>query len=183
MSFKIKKILLILPVISLIFALNVAPASAYVDYKTLDIPPYSQEESNWCWAATSQIVIDYIGYGFHTQDEIVEGVKGSVVNETANQYEDKESLTDWGVSTSLTTSYITFATIITNIKNYEPIKAFRLLYETTGHDFLIYGFYEYTDISQQDVYYFNPDPYSDSYYITSYNTFKTNWKFTLYNNR
>ncbi len=36
-------------------------ASAYVDYQTLSISSYKQERDNWCWAASSQMAISYLG--------------------------------------------------------------------------------------------------------------------------
>jgi hypothetical protein len=39
--------------------------------KTLDVPFHCQEESNWCAAATGQMIADYYGYA-HTQSEVAE---------------------------------------------------------------------------------------------------------------
>lgn len=48
----------------------------YVDYELLSIPTHKQEKNKWCWAASSQMVIDYLG-GNETQRDIV--VKGSLL--------------------------------------------------------------------------------------------------------
>jgi len=43
----------------------------FISYKTLDVPFYCQEESNWCAAAVGQMIADYYGYT-HTQSEVAE---------------------------------------------------------------------------------------------------------------
>ncbi|WP_186327574.1 papain-like cysteine protease family protein [Paenibacillus sp. Y412MC10] len=154
-------------------------ASAYVSYNTLSVNPYKQEQTNWCWAATSKTVIEYLGKGSPTQSQIVKGVKGSVVNEGATTSEDKESLTDWGVATTVKQDSVPFGTIVTDIENSRPLKA-GVMWKNGGggHDFVIYGYYQDTDKSKYDVYY--SDPIDGLKTIRSYDSFDNNTSFSWY---
>ncbi|WP_052759708.1 papain-like cysteine protease family protein [Paenibacillus sp. DMB20] len=154
-------------------------ASAYVSYKTLSVTAYKQEETNWCWAATSKTIIEYLGKGSPTQSQIVKGVKGSVVNEGATTSEDKESLTDWDVDTTVTQDSVPFGTIVNDIENYRPLKA-GIMWKNGngGHDFVIYGYYQDSDNSKYDVYY--SDPIDGSKSIKSYSSFDDNTSFSWY---
>lgn len=165
-------------IISLFSTMAFAAESLY-----LNVTPYVQEQSNWCWAATSKTVISYTGHGNPSQSDIVTAVKGSAVNETASATEDRSSLTKFGVNTTYYGGSLSWSTIKSNINGYKPIKAAIAWVGGGGHVFVIYGFYE--DPYVRNVSYENPS--DGSFNFTTYSQFCSNstWTWTnwsLYNN-
>lgn len=163
---------------------SVQVAYAYVSYQLLSITAYSQEQTNWCWATTDQMIIKYLG-GSATQTQIVTFVKGSPVNEPATDTESQTGLAHWNVSSTCITygSVPSFGTVISQIQSNKPIDAGIYWTSGGGHYLLIRGYYEWTEQNKQDVYYI--DPYDASYNYMNYDTFKSNstfnWKDGLYN--
>lgn len=52
----------------------------------LSMTKYTQEKSNWCWAACAKMTGKYFGYS-HSQNSIVSEIKGSAVNSAASDVE------------------------------------------------------------------------------------------------
>jgi hypothetical protein len=157
-----------------------ATASAYVDYKTLSIPSYKQERDNWCWAASSQMSINYLG-GNKTQSQIVNYVKGSVVNEPGTNAEVVRALNYGGLSGSNVNGSLAFSKVASQVKNNQPILAavsWNNNPNGTGHMFVIRGFYNDTSTGKQDIYYKDPWPTNTTDKIFSYNSFLNNSDFT-----
>jgi hypothetical protein len=185
---KIKSLMTILMFsILLTFVFN-SHASAYVAYKLLSVPEYKQEQTAWCWAATSKMIIGYLKTTTPTQSAIVTTVKGSAVNSSANYTEDQSSLTSYSVATTGTSGAISFGQIITDTENYRPMKAAIAWQSTpgTGHEYVIRGYYQDTSVPTTDVYYMDPDPNQTTYKLQDYATFVSNssfyWNWTFYTN-
>lgn len=182
---KSKKLRSVVVVLLLLVSLmaSVQVVYAYVDYKLLNITAVSQEETNWCWATTGQMIIEFLG-GDVTQTEFVTFVKGSAVNETATDTESQSGLANWNVNSTCITygSVPSYSTVVSQITNNQPIDAG--IYWTSGgaHYYLIRGYYTDTSRNKYDVYYI--DPWDASYNYMSYNTFKSNstfkWEDGLY---
>lgn len=63
------------------------------NYKLLNVTKYSQEKSNWCWAASAQMLGKYYTGSKIDQSNIVYHVKGSTtVNETAYDDETRSAI-------------------------------------------------------------------------------------------
>jgi len=54
----------------------------------------NQRQSNWCWAACSQMVLNYHGLKI-SQEQIVTKIYGSLTDRPANEYQIREALSGW----------------------------------------------------------------------------------------
>lgn len=81
-----KKVYTILTVIVLTFSLGYVNVNAEPPSGSCSVTRYSQQKSNWCWAACSKMIGHYHGKN-KTQGQIVTHVKGSEVNEAASDSE------------------------------------------------------------------------------------------------
>lgn len=154
-------------------------ASAYVDYTSLSIPSYKQEQSNWCWATSAQMSIKYLG-GNKTQSSIVSYVKGSVVNQPGTDAETIKALNYGGLNGTTVNSALSFGTITTRIKNNQPMLAaikWKSSINGVGHMFVVNGFYTDTSSGTQKVYYKDPWPENPSDNIKIYSDFLNNSSF------
>lgn len=77
-----------------IFMINVLCAQL-IGVGDPNVFPKGQEESNWCWAACVEIVLEYGGINI-TQSQIVSRVFGDTRNEEASQREIMAALSGWG---------------------------------------------------------------------------------------
>ncbi len=183
--FKSKKGLLQKWSLSLAFAVGIAStfgstASAYVDYQTLSIPSYKQERTNWCWVASSQMAISYLG-GSKTQSQIVSYVKGSVVNDPGTNAEVIRALNYGGLRGSNVNGSLAFSKVISQVKNNQPIFAAISWNQSpngTGHMYVIRGFYNDTSTGKQEIYYKDPWPDNPTDNKRSYSDFINNSSFS-----
>lgn len=156
----------------------------YVDYELLPIPTHKQERNKWCWAASSEMVIDYLG-GNETQSDIVKYVKGSLINEGGTDQEVKKGLKWAGLASTIKYDTIPFRTIISQIKNNQPLLAHIIWHSNDeGHMLVIRGYKENTDDGTWSVYYKDPWPDSETNNVRSYGAFRNNnafyWSSTLH---
>lgn len=170
----------------LILILRITPSMAATDYIYLNIPGIKQEQSNWCWAATSRSVIEYLNKGTPSQTTIVTTVKGSPVNEGATFDEDRTSLTSLNVSTTAISGTLSWDSIKFYTKSWmSPTKATIFWTSGGGHDLVIYGYYE--DSYAKNVSYMDPWPSNQTWNSMSYSPFLSNsnwtWKWTFYANK
>lgn len=155
----------------------------------LNVTPVRQEKSNWCWAATTRMIIDYL----HTwspvpsQTNIVTTVKGSPVNEGASDAEMTNALNWYMVSTTPTDGNISFSDIKRMLSGwYSPIET-SIIWTATGkaHAQVIYG-YEENGV-YQGVYVLDPDQDATQYCYYDYADYKFGstfgWRYTWYNNK
>jgi hypothetical protein len=148
-------------------------ASAYVDYNTLSVPAYSQEESNWCWAAATEMAANFLGAN-STQSYIVTLIYGSPVNETGTIANIQTALLNYNVKSTTLLSNLSFDTIVYEIGRGEPIIA-GVTASAGSHAVVIRGYYQDTNASTQNVYYI--DPTDASYHIMAYSSFVSNSTF------
>ncbi|MCE3200676.1 papain-like cysteine protease family protein [Paenibacillus sonchi] len=157
--------------------------SAYVSYITLSVPVVKQEQTNWCWVASSVGVIDFLGTP-PTQNDFVNYVKGGVVNQAGTVADVKQGLQHWNVS-STTGSSLSFQTVANQTSNNQPIISGIIWKSGGGHMYTIRGYYEDTNSSKQDLYYIDPWPGNSNYNIMSYSNFLNNssffWNESVYN--
>jgi len=166
--------ILLLAVICLLgFATSV---SAYVGYETLDIPTQKQQDTQWCWAANSVMVIDFLGNA-PTQRQFVRYVKGEVVNDTGSIYEIVDGLDHWGIHSRAVLDYLSFSRIENRINRGQPIIARIGWTGGGGHFFTIRGYYENTDTDEQDVYFIDSLKDEKTHKIQNYDRFVRNSNF------
>jgi len=140
-------------------------AEAFAAPVTIGLPAKKQEQSNWCWAGSSQAVLGYYGKSV-TQTAFVTRVKGSAVNQTATFPETRYGLEGWG-KTGTYVNGLAFSTLASEIGTYRrPVMAGWFWNDGGGHMVVAYG----TDSANQFVYYM--DPWYGSYYYASYSWFK-----------
>jgi hypothetical protein len=151
----------------------------------LDISGIEQEESNWCWAASSQCIIDYLGSWSPTpsQSDIVTHIKGSPVNEPAGYNEIHSSIHDYCVDSTDVNSYVSWSTVKNSIGGwYSPMHVGITYTLGGGHSMVMYGYYE--DSSVQNVSYMDPFPANPRWNSRTYSSFKYNisshWTRTFY---
>ncbi len=135
-----------------VFVLQVN-ASTY----NLNVTKYSQEKSNWCWAACAKMVGKYYGYNL-SQSAICIYVKGSAVNEAASLsevtkaigYASKKIISQSGIAQSQAFSI--------NIKANKPC-VLRIGWNSGGgHVYVISGIQE--GVPFDDTYLYMIDPIS-----------------------
>lgn len=177
LNIRMKFFMLFLSLFALV-SLFVSTASAYVGYRLLNIAAVQQEQSNWCWAASTEMVADYFGANA-TQTDIVRYVKGSVVNETGTVYDIQKGLSHYNISSTPVLSSLSFQTIVNQINNGQPQVAIIRWASGGGHAYVIRGYYEDTSASKQDVYYI--DPWDASYNLMAYSSFVSNNSFSWVN--
>lgn len=117
------------------------PAYALSASNPLQMTKYTQEKSNWCWAACAKMVGKYFGCS-HSQSAIVTEIKGSTVNSGASDTEVRHAL-QYAVNYKYTVGFFgvpTFSTVKTNIvTNHYPIVA-KINWNSGGaHDEVITG--------------------------------------------
>lgn len=143
------------------------PANAYVGYKLLNINAVQQQQTNWCWAACTQMVCTYLGT-YPSQSEIVTFIYGSPVNQGANVNQISSALWHWNITSTPTSNSLGFYTLSSQINNDQPMISGR-----SGHAQLIRGYYEDTSYGTKNVYFI--DPWDASYRILPYSTYSSNW--------
>lgn len=138
---------------TLCFFINTAYAAPHAYY--LGIEFARQAKTNWCWAASLQVMLGY--YGIHKlQASIVIDVKGANVNEGATfdeviNYFQKQTKKR-GV---LYGRELTKAEIVSEIGDYKRPISVQWNYTTGGsHNIVIYGYEGDADL----VYYNEPNP-------------------------
>ncbi|MBL0385277.1 C39 family peptidase [Tumebacillus sp. ITR2] len=159
-------------------ALFAQSASAYVSYRLLSVPASLQQQSLWCWAASTEMVAKYFGANA-TQSDIVTYVKGSPVNVTGTVADVQRGLSKYNIKSSYIATTMTFQTIANQASNGQPMVASISYTDGTGHALVIRGYYEDTSLSKQDVYFI--DPANATYNILPYGDFLSNSKFRWVN--
>lgn len=183
---KVRRKYLILMSSVVVLTLFAQSAYAYVSYKLLSVPRYMQEQSLWCWAAATEMIADYFGANT-TQSDIVKYVKGSVVNEMGNVTDMQNALSKYQINSAPNNSIISFQSLVNFIESNpsvtppgKPMAAsVSLKPQGTGHMHVIYGYYQNTDTSEQNVYYVNPATGTGK--ISDYTEYKNNDDFTWTN--
>lgn len=114
-----KRIVAVLLLTTLMLLGVVGQVLAYPAEWCLGVPNAHQEQGNWCWAASSVSILGYYGKNVG-QCQFVGWVKGTspnCPNQTATDSEAQRGLAHWGVCSTLTTSSLSFNTIIAETYN------------------------------------------------------------------
>ncbi len=180
---KYKIISMILVVVLLLGSTISASATTF----KLNITDRVQEKTNWCWAAVSLMIIDYLNTWnpLPTQSDIVTTLKGSAVNAGASAEEITKVLGWYMVSTTQTTT-IPFSTVKNMLSGwYSPIGTGVIWTSGGGHIQMIYGYEE--NSPYQGLYIIDPWPESERRVYYNYDDYKSNskhrWSVTWYNNK
>jgi hypothetical protein len=130
---------IVLMVLLIIFGMSaVVYAYSMEDYIVID--GQTQAQSNWCWAACASSILDYYSSSV-TQTTFVTYVRGSAVNFPATPQEVKDGLAYWGVSSVLSSAYLSFDGIRAEINTYSrPIYSNWKWATSGGHAVLIDGY-------------------------------------------
>lgn len=170
-------------VVSVALVLGLVTTAYAATYKTLGVPNKTQEKSNWCWAASSTSILGWYGKSV-TQSAFATTVKGSTVNDTATDSEAKSGLSAYGLSSSYTSDYVSFSTLVTQIDNNRPLYAGWSWTSGGGHAVVIDGY----DQSSEDLTVKYMDPgYGSKYWILysdlkgGYSSADHTWDGTIYN--
>lgn len=173
-----KQILSLLAVPLAIMAV-VSPVSASSGFVSLGVWNVKQSKNNWCWAASSQSVLDHYNI-FSVQDGIVKVVKGSVVNKTATVDEVQEGLEAYGLDSSATGS-LSFNKLKGELNSGDPVIAGIVYSDGGGHMVVIDGYEE--DGTSKYIEFM--DPAKGSHVVKSYSSFKDSssqeWLESIYN--
>lgn len=183
---KRKKIVLF--ICSLALSFQVFTSTALADSLYLNVEGITQQEDEWCWAASDKCVIDYLKGTYPTQSELVAWMFGSPPpDQAATLPEMQDVLAHYNVTSTLNNASVSFATLKNNISGwYSPmIAALSSNFSNTGHAVVIYGYNETS--TSQTVSYMDP-AYNSGYWWQSetYGYFSSNlfgsWVGTLYYN-
>jgi len=150
---------------------NASPSA----YK-INVPNVLQEQTNWCWAASSVSCLAYSGITGISQTAFVTYVKGSNVNQGGSILEVKSGLTHYGASWLYSSVHLSLSDIILQIyNNKRPIIAG--IHASGDHMVVIKG-YVNTSTEQKVCY---MDPWYGTEKTKTYSTFSSTWDDTLYN--
>ncbi len=152
--------------IALLLAVVIA-TPAYATVKWLStVVPVKQAKSNWCWAASSEMVIKHYG-GTANQWAVVNYI---YPNQNYPNYAASMSQTDQAIdhfqshNGNISSSSLSFTAVKYQTNNNSPIVAGWLWYTGGGHMVVIRG---YDDASPQYVYWCNPaDGYGHKNYYS-----------------
>lgn len=173
---KMPKIFTLLTTLIITVSIFCSPAIASASSVYLNIPGETQQQTEWCWAATSQSIIEYLGKAYPSQSDIVTTVLGSPVNQPATFDQNTSSLTSYNVSTNAMTLPLPWDTVYDNLQNwYSPIKA-TISLSYGYHDVVLYGYYQ--DSYTTNVSWMNPDPNLSLWNSGTYSYFKSNPNWT-----
>lgn len=120
---------------------------------TLTVSTYNQLDEHWCWAACVRMLLKYYNGGTpETQAEIVEHVKGEVIDEGASDDEVKNALRDLldgtYTITKISSTSMSFDRIQDCIDNGNPVYL-RVVKNNTSHAVICSGYKTLSDGSKQ----------------------------------
>jgi len=152
-------------ILLVVFGLSTS-AHAYSMEDCLVVDAQTQERSNWCWAANASSILDYYSLSV-SQSSFVTYIKGGAVNLPASPQEVRNGLAHWGVSSVLSSTYLSFDGIRAEINSYSrPIYSNWKWASGGGHAVLIDG---YGTNSGNCVDYM--DPQDGAFHYTGYTWF------------
>lgn len=144
-------------------------ASAYAYSVNINnVIPQEQQQTFWCWAATSSMAANYLGVSSATQSNIVTAAFGSPYNVTGTVNDMKRGLAAYGITSTALNTSIAFNTIVSNIDSRSNVITTIKQSNGNGHALLIKGYY--SDV--QNLYYVDPADASSN--VMAYSTYKSN---------
>ena len=84
----------------------------------------NQRQSNWCWAACSQMILNYHGL-YVTQEQIVTKIYGGLIDQPANEEQIKRALSGWAPNVQGRTSNIYCQSGLTNVNEMTQALAYK----------------------------------------------------------
>jgi len=88
---RMKKILVMCVIINILFCAEVESVLAYPAQCSISVTRREQQETNWCWAAVSQMIGAHY-YGLLTQRQIVINVLGAEYNRGASDAQVRQAI-------------------------------------------------------------------------------------------
>ena len=88
---RMKKILVMCVIINILFCAEVESVLAYPAQCSISVTRREQQETNWCWAAVSQMIGAHY-YGLLTQRQIVINVLGAEYNQGASDAQVRQAI-------------------------------------------------------------------------------------------
>lgn len=150
-------------------------ASAYAaSIQINNVTAQKQQNTLWCWAATSSMVAQFLGVSNATQSNIVTAAIGSPYNSSGTIYDMQRGLAKYGVASTPLSTTLTFISIVANVNSGSNPIALIQYNNLNGHTLLVKGYYS-TD-SLQNLYYIDPADASSN--VMGYSTFKANSSWT-----
>ncbi|SDJ86996.1 papain-like cysteine protease family protein [Paenibacillus naphthalenovorans] len=141
-------------------------ALAYVS-----VPVYAQEQSNWCWAASSKMILGYYGKTSMSQCDIVKTGKGTsnCANQPGYDSQSQSAMHSYGVSSNNYSGALSLSDINNQILGSKPVYTNIQWTSGGGHALVITGTEYY---SGTDYVSFNDPGGSGSRSSLSYKSFK-----------
>ena len=112
----------------------------------------NQRQANWCWAACSQMVLNYHGL-YVTQEQIVTKIYGNLVDRPANEFQIRRALSGWAPNVQGRISNIYCQSGFNSVNEITQALAFKwpLIVGLrnpnggVGHAYVLTAIYYYTD--------------------------------------
>jgi hypothetical protein len=153
---------------------------------TLSITMQSQQQTNWCWAASGNTVAAYLGRGGYSQNQFCNMAFGrptssSCPNNQATLANDQRAFGQLGIGAgNYVTGYLKYSTVVTEIDANRPMMTRIQWSSGGGHMHVLYGYnpdnnFVYWGDPWPDNYRYNWAAYS--YYVAN-NSFS--WTHSLY---
>ncbi|WP_405019021.1 C39 family peptidase [Kitasatospora sp. NBC_00070] len=153
--------------------------------RKLNITMQSQQQTNWCWAASGNTIATYFGYTY-SQNQFCNvafnrSVNASCPNNQASLANVQTALNWIGINSgSYVTGYLRNSTVQTEINANRPIETRIQWSSGGGHMHVIYGY----DTSNNFVYWGDPWPSNNRYNWADYSYYVSNssfsWTHSLY---
>ncbi|MER5863881.1 papain-like cysteine protease family protein [Kitasatospora sp. NPDC002040] len=153
--------------------------------RKLNITMQSQQQTNWCWAASGNTIATYFGYSY-SQNQFCNvafnrSVNASCPNNQATLANVQTALSWIGINSgSYVTGYLRNTTVQTEINANRPIETRIQWSSGGGHMHVIYGY----DSSNNFVYWGDPWPSNNRYNWADYSYYVSNssfsWTHSLY---
>lgn len=154
---KIVALLLFLTIIS-------SSESVYANSYEISVYKYSQEQSNWCWAACAKMIGNYYGH-YKTQSSICSYVKGSVANKTANLSEVTKAIEYASGRDAYHIGVAEFSVFCVQMQIKRPAVIRIQWYGGGGHVYVVTGACEQSGVSEASLRLIDPiDGVREKYY-------------------
>lgn len=137
MTRKIKKGISAFLVVAMLFAIAIDACAAQ---RTVAVARYTQERSQWCWAACAQMIGKAVTYSAKSQSSICTKIFGTVKNTGATAAQTKTALAYTTGKTCKNTGLISNASVQTEINQDQPFIAGILWNSGGGHMVTVYGY-------------------------------------------
>ncbi|SEB92892.1 papain-like cysteine protease family protein [Arthrobacter woluwensis] len=156
-------------------AAQAAPTSWYLNYTG-----QTQEQTNWCWAATGNSVANYFGYKQYSQNQFCDMAFGNALsvdcpNNQATLANDQTAFKTIGISAgTYITGTVAFSKVQSEIGSNRPVMTRIVWASGGGHMMTLIGY----DASASTVQYHDPWPDDQRINTSTYSWYTSNSEFT-----